>query len=215
MINQGCPVIDKKAETSVPVHDLIARRWSGRAFDPVRPVADRDILALLEAARWAPSCYGDQPWRYIVCNKRTNPEAWEKLLACLSDGNRSWARHAPLLILVSADNFMARDGRANRWGQYDTGAATMNLCLQATELGLMAHQMGGFDAQMARKLFDIPVHCTPMAVLAVGYQVSESALAPDIRERELQPRMRRPLAEHFYDGGWDVPYIKTNKEKSE
>lgn len=215
MINHGCPVIDKKAETSVPVNDLIARRWSGRAFDPARPVAAGDIIALLEAARWAPSCFGDQPWRYIVCNKHTNPAAWEKVLACLLEGNRSWARHAPLLILVSADNFMTRDGRANRWGQYDTGAASMSLCLQATELGLMTHQMGGFDAQLARKLFCIPVHCTPMSVLAAGYQVSASALAPEIRERELQPRQRRPLTEHFFDGGWNVPYINTHKEKSE
>jgi nitroreductase len=214
MINQGCPVIDKKAETSVPVNDLIARRWSGRAFDPVRTVADDDIIALLEAARWAPSCYGDQPWRYIVCNKRANPDAWDKVFTCLSEGNRTWVRHVPLLVLVSASNFMARDGRANRWGQYDTGAATMNLCLQATDLGLMAHQMGGFDVQKARKLFNIPVYCTPMAVVAVGYQVSENALGADIRERELQPRTRRPLTELFFDGGWDVPYFKADKVKS-
>ena len=214
MINHGCYVIDKKAETSVPVNDLIARRWSGRAFDPVRPVADRDIVALLEAARWAPSCYGEQPWRYIVCNKHTNPDAWRKLLTSLAEGNRSWAGNAPLLILVVADNFMARDGRANRWGQYDTGAASMNLCLQATELGLMTHQMGGFDVQMTRKLFCIPVYCTPMSVLAVGSQLSVSAIAPEIRERELRPRMRRPLTECFFDGGWDVPYITIKKEKT-
>ena len=207
MINHGSYVIDKKAETSVPVNDLIARRWSGRAFDPDRPVKDVDIIALLEAARWAPSCFGDQPWRYIICHKRTNPEAWNHAFACLAEGNQSWARHAQILILASADNFMARDGRANRWGQYDTGAASMNLCLQATALGLMVHQMGGFNANMARKLFGIPVQCTPMAMLAVGYQLPEASLASDLRERELQSRVRRPLTEHFFDGGWDVPYI--------
>jgi len=209
MINHGRPMIEKKAETSVPIHELIARRWSGRAFAPDRRVADGDILALLEAARWAPSCYGDQPWRYIVCNKYTNMEAWQNAAACMSAGNQSWARHAPLLILVVADNFMARDGRANRWGQYDTGAASMSLCLQATDLGLMTHQMGGFDANSARKLFCIPVQCTPMSVLAVGYALPESDIAPELKERELRARVRSPLTEHFYDGAWNVPYVIT------
>ena len=204
-------MIEKKAETSVPVHDLIARRWSGRAFDPDRPVLDGDIIALLEAARWAPSCFGDQPWRYIICNKRTNPEAWNHALACLAEGNQSWARHAQILILASADNFMARDGRANRWGQYDTGAASMNLCLQATAVGLMVHQMGGFNANTARTLFGIPVQCTPMALMAIGYQLPEGALAPEIRERELQPRMRRPLTDIFFDGVWNMPYVKNDR----
>ena len=201
-------MIEKKAETRVVINDLIAKRWSGRAFDPARQVGDTDIVSLLEAARWAPSCYGDQPWRYIVCNKRTNPEAWGHALACLSENNRSWAGQAPLLMLSIADNFMARDGRANRWGQHDTGAASMNLCLQATGLGLMVHQMGGFDANAARRRFYIPVQCTPMAMLAVGYQLSEESIAPDIRERELQPRSRRPLTELFYNGVWNVPYVK-------
>ncbi|MGH8120629.1 MAG: nitroreductase family protein [Gammaproteobacteria bacterium] len=205
-------MIEKTAETSVPINDLIARRWSGRALDAERPVAGGDIVALLEAARWAPSCYGDQPWRYIVCNKHTNMEAWQNAVACLSAGNQSWARFAPLLILVVADNFMTRDGRPNRWGQYDTGAASISICLQAVDLGLMTHQMGGFDTNLARKLFCIPAQCTPMSVLAVGYALPETAIAPEMKERELRPRMRSPLTEHFYDGAWNVPYISTREE---
>jgi len=202
-------MIEKKAETSVPINDLIARRWSGRAFDPDRHIMHADIVALLEAARWAPSCYGDQPWRYIVCNRHTNPDAWQQALACLAEGNQSWARYAPLLVLVVADNFMVRDGRPNRWGQYDTGAASISICLQALDLGLMTHQMGGFDANAARRLFHIPVQCTPMSMMAVGYPLPEQAIPPEMKERELQPRARKPLTEYFYDGAWNVPYVKT------
>jgi Nitroreductase len=180
-------MLEKKAETSVPIHDLIARRWSGRAFDPGRHVTYPDIIALLEAARWAPSCYGDQPWRYIICDQQTNREAWEHALSCLAEGNRIWARHAPLFMISIADHYMHED-RANRWGQYDTGAATMNLCLQATALGLMVHQMGGFNVNRVRELFAVPVQCTPMATLAIGYQLPVDRFADEIREREMSPR---------------------------
>lgn len=192
---------EKKAESCVPIHDLIARRWSSRAFDPDRSISPDVILALLEAARWAPSCGGDQPWRYVLCHRATHARPWELAYACLSPGNQSWAGHAPLLILVVADNFMG-DGRYNRWGQYDTGAATLNLSLQALDQGLIAHQMGGFDSNRVRRVFGIPAQCTPMAIVAVGYPAGEESLAEDLRTRERQPRSRKPLAENFYEGRW-------------
>ena len=198
-------MIDKKAKTSVPVNDLIARRWSGRAYDPEKAVSQAQIMALLEAARWAPSCYGDQPWRYIVCDKSTNEPAWNNAFSCLSEGNRSWAINAPLIILSIADSIMSKNGNPNRWGQYDTGAATMSLCIQATELGLMVHQMGGFDADKARKLFSIPDQFTPMAMMTVGYQQSISDLTEEVKERELSERQRNAIEKNFFNGTWNVP----------
>src|SRR5690554_1449506 len=137
-------MIDKRAKTSVPINDLIARRWSGRAYNPDKAVTRTQIQILVEAARWAPSCYGDQPWRYIVCDKNSNEPAWKNAFSCLSAGNQGWAVNAPVLILAIADSILSKNGKPNRWGQYDTGAATMSLSIQATELGLMIHQMGGF-----------------------------------------------------------------------
>ena len=195
----------KPITTAVPLHDLIAKRWSGRAFDPRRPLRRDEILALLEAARWAPSCYGDEPWRFIVAPKDRHPESWQALMACLSEGNQGWAQHAPLLIL-SAAAAKLRNGEPNRWGAYDTGAAMMSLSLQAASLGLMCHQMGGFDAARAAEAFHIPAEYTPMAVMAVGSQLDKDAIPAVLREREYAARQRRPLTEHCFAGRWGEPY---------
>ena len=195
----------KKIDTQVDIHDLIAARWRGRAYDASRLLTRDQIIALLEAARWAPSCYGDEPWRFIVFDKQTNTDGWQKALACLADGNREWAQNAPLLLLACADSVLSKTGDNNRWGQYDTGAASENLCLQATAMGLMVHQMGGFDADKARQSFSIPEQFTPMAMMAVGYQLAESDIPESMQEREYNPRRRNPLGDNFFEATWDTP----------
>jgi len=196
-------MFNKKIETKATIHELIASRWSGRAYDSEKLVTREDIVSLMEAARWAPSCYGDQPWRFIVFDKATNVSAWEKAVACLGEGNRSWAKYAPLLFLACADSVMSKNGNPNRWGQYDTGAASENLCLQAASLGLMVHQMGGFDADMARKAFAIPDQYELMAMMTVGYQLAKGDIPEDMKEREYGERARNPFADNFFDGTWD------------
>lgn len=199
-------MIDKKAKTSIPINELIACRWSGRAYNPAKTVSQEQIKALIEAARWSPSCFGDQPWRYIICDKNTNETAWNNAFGCLSEGNQSWARNAPVLILAIADSILSKNGNPNRWGQYDTGAASMSLCIQATELGLMVHQMGGFDTMKACEIFSIPDQFTPMAIMAVGYQQSIDELSGEIKERELSERLRNPVDKNFFNGVWGNPY---------
>jgi len=154
-------MFEKPASTEVPIAALLARRWSGRAFDPDRPVPREVLLALCEAARWAPSCYGDEPWRFVIWDRCAEPDNWARAFAALAEGNRAWARDAPILMLAAAATVFARDGRANRWGAYDTGAAGMSLCVQATESGLMIHQMGGFDPERLRLAFAITGHLQP------------------------------------------------------
>jgi len=195
-------MIEKNAITQTPINELLASRWSGRSYDSARDIDDKKIIALLEAARWAPSCYGDQPWRFIVCNRATNNQAWEDAFSCLAEGNQSWAKDAPLLILASAGSVMTRNGNPNRWGQYDTGAASMSLCLQATSMGMMVHQMGGFNAEKAREIFLVPEQYTPMAMMAVGYQLPLERIPDELKERELTERSRRSLAEIIFDGAW-------------
>ncbi len=197
-------MFNKKIETKAPIHELIASRWSGRAYDSSRPVEQEQLVSLLEAARWAPSCYGDQPWRFLVFDRVTNMPAWEKACLCLSEGNREWAKQAPLLLLSCADSMLS-NGKPNRWGQYDTGAATLNLSLQATSSGLMVHQMGGFDADMAKEAFEVPEQFTPMAMISVGYQLAEDEIPEELKEREYNDRARNPLTDNFYDGVWDKP----------
>lgn len=192
----------KTAETSAPLHDIIQNRWSPRSFDAGKPLSAETLTALLEAGRWAPSCFNDQPWRFIVCDKTANPAAWGKLLGTLSEKNRLWAQNAPLLLLSVAMRDFGHNGQTNRWAAYDTGAACLNICLQATAMGLASHQMGGFDADQCRALFNLPVACTPLSVLAIGYQAEADKLTEELRQKEVTPRSRKPLTDCFFFADW-------------
>ena len=139
----------KPAKTSVKIHDLIQTRWSPRAINPDKDISDEDLTALLEAARWAPSCFNDQPWRYIVCVKSKDETSWQHAL------NLSGRKKSKVGKKCARINAFHRNGKfqpqpkPNRWTMYDTGAASVSLCFQATALGLVVHQMGGFDAESA------------------------------------------------------------------
>jgi len=195
----------KPAITQTPIHELIAARWSGRAYDAAKPVSREQTLALLEAARWAPSCYGDQPWRFVVWNKAADAASWLAAFDTLAPGNQGWVKDAPLLMLVAADTLFNHNGQPNRHAQYDTGAAAENLCLQAEALGLMAHQMGGFDPDKIRVVAKVPDQYTLMAVISVGYPADPVSFSVEVAERENGPRQRRPLGELFFDGAWAKP----------
>lgn len=200
-------MFEKKACTQVPIHELLARRWSPRALDADRDLDAGQLLALLEAARWAPSCGGAQPWRVLVFQRSVQPDAWQKVLEALSPGNADWAGHAPLLLVIAAD--MVRDnGKPNRWGMYDAGAAGENICLQATAMGLMAHQMGGFDPDVLRAALAVPEDCQLMAVIAIGFQLPVARIPEALREREQAPRERRPLGENFFCAQWGEPITR-------
>lgn len=196
-------MIQKQIDTSTPIHDLLAQRWSGVCFDPARPVTTTELRKLAEAARWAPSCFGDQPWRFIFCNRSDNPAAWDLAWQCLAESNQAWCRHAPVLVVSCCDTRFMKNDKPNNYGPYDTGAAALSICLQAAALDLMTHQMGGFSADQARTSFSIPERCRPLAMMAIGYQLPEAALPDTFRERELKPRERSPLASRFFAGVWD------------
>ena len=200
--NGNITMFEKQALTSVPVNDLIARRWSGVSYDATRPVEAEKLSACIEAARWALSCYGAQPWNFIICDRSRDEAAWQAALACVVEVNQDWAQNAPLLILALAQDHFQHNDKPNRWAQYDTGAAAMSLCLQATDLGLMAHQMGGFDAEQSLQAFGVPAGHTPMAMIAIGYQTARADVPAERQEREFAPRKRNPISEHFFFGGW-------------
>ncbi len=201
-------IFEKPAATQEPIHDLIARRWSGRAFDASRPVSPQAIISLCEAARWAPSSYGDEPWRYLVWDKLADPMAWQRAFSCLAESNQIWVRRAPLLLLSLANKNFRHDGSANRFAQHDTGMASMALVLEAVALGLMAHQMGGFDSTKIRTEFEIPEEFNCMAMIAIGYPAGADILDGNLKERELAPRSRQPLGAHFFAGAWGKGIVK-------
>ncbi|MGK0298780.1 MAG: nitroreductase [Gammaproteobacteria bacterium] len=195
-------MIESKATTQYPISEQLAKRWSGRAYDPNKNLDRKQIVTLLEAARWAPSCFGDEPWRFIICDKTSNETAWQKALDCLAEGNRSWAINAPLLNIIIANTLFGHNDKPNKWCNYDTGAAALSLCVQATDMGLMTHQMGGFDPDKASELFSIPEQFIPIAMMTVGYQLAIDDMTDEIKERELAQRKRKPLGECFFEGEW-------------
>jgi len=199
--------MQKPAITQAPIHDIIAQRWSPRAYDANKAVSQAQIISLLEAARWAPSCFGDEPWRFIVWDKNKDSAAWQRALDCIVPGNQAWAMNAPVLVLICADRLFGHNQKPNRWGGYDTGAAAVSLSIQATSMGLVTHQMGGFDGEKARAAFNVPDQFEMMAMMAVGYVADVEGLSDELKERALAPRKRKPLGELFYDSVWNQAII--------
>ncbi len=186
------------------INPIIADRWSARAIDP-RPVDRALILSMLEAARWAPSCFGDEPWRFLLWDRERQPERWELAMNTLVSGNQQWARNAPILILVLADSQFTRNEKPNRWGQYDAGAAAENLHLQGVANGLVVHQMGGFDANGIQRAFGIPDRFSAMSMIAVGHPGVVDGSAQDRKDQDSAPRTRQPLSERVFEGAWNEP----------
>lgn len=183
-----------------PVHPLFLRRWSPRAFDgAAMPLAD--LMSMLEAARWAPSAYNLQPWRFVYV-LRGDP-AWQRALALLDPFNAAWAQAASALVFLCSDRLIpARDGRARQPSpthRFDSGAAWAQLALQATALGYQAHAMGGIDAAAVREALAVPGHFEVEIGIAVGRQAAAARLPAGLRERE-QPSGRLPLGQLAFAG---------------
>ncbi|HIF70802.1 MAG TPA: nitroreductase [Candidatus Lambdaproteobacteria bacterium] len=190
--------MEKPTITEIPLIESISRRWSPRAF-ATTPVSQDRLRQLLEAARWAPSCYNAQPWTFIV-GTQDNPETFRKLSKCLVPVNQSWAAKAPVLMLALAELNFAHNGKPNRHAAHDVGLALGNLLNQATILGLQAHLMAGFSGNTARELFAVPDTHDPVTMLALGYPGDPESLPDTLREKELAPRTRKSLDEIAFGG---------------
>ena len=197
------PMTQKTASTDHPIHELLARRWSPYSFD-ARPVEPTDIRSLFEAARWAPSSYNEQPWRFIVATKE-EPVEFERLLSCLVEGNQEWAKAAPVLALGVVSLRFARNGKENRAAVHDLGLAAANLVLEASARGLCVHQMIGILPDKARQEYGIPEGSEAWTAIAIGYRADPTNVPAELRERDLAPRQRKPLHEFVFAGRWGEP----------
>ncbi|HKF59498.1 MAG TPA: nitroreductase family protein [Blastocatellia bacterium] len=180
---------------------LIKVRWTAESFAD-RTVAGSRLLTLLEAARWTPSYGNEQPWSFVVASKE-DPVAHQHLLSCLFESNVARARRAPVLILsVVKLNFEA-DGNRNPYAFRDAGRAIANLTQKAAKMGLLVHQMSGFDAARARELFDIPSGYAPVSVIAIGYPAVNTPSDNVAVSRVSQSR--RPLQSLIFTERWGQP----------
>jgi nitroreductase len=188
------------APVEFPVNELIQNRWSPRAFSD-KPVPEEVLRSLFEAARWAPSSNNEQPWAYIVATK-DDAENFEKSLGALVEFNAGWAKKAAVLVIAVAELAFAKNNAPNRNAQYDVGAASLQLSLEATARGLVVHQMAGFDPETAKETYGIPQGWEPIAAMAIGYPGDASSLPEPLQSREKSPRGRKRIREFVMSGQW-------------
>ena len=194
-------MLNKPATVSQPIQELLQVRWSPRAFSP--QVIEKDVLiSLLEAARWAPSCFNEQPWRFMVASKAES-EAFAHLLSCLMEGNQVWAKQASVLMISIAKMTFGHNGESNRHAFHDVGLAVGNLVFEATARGIGVHQMGGIHLDKIKELYEIPEDYEPVAGLALGYFGDPESLPEPLRTRELAARSRKGLSEIVFEGLWE------------
>lgn len=192
--------MEKPAPTQTPIHELLTRRYSPYGFD-ARPVPSATLQRLMEAARWAPSCFNEQPWSFLVATS-DNPAEYDRMLDCIVEGNRGWAKTAPVLMISVAALAFAHNGKPNRHAYHDVGAATADLTVQAVSEGISVHPMGGIDLEKARVTYGIPATHDPVAGIAIGYAADFNTLPEPLKQRALAPRSRKSADQFVFSGKW-------------
>jgi nitroreductase len=183
-----------------PIEALFLERWSPRAFTD-EPISERDLLSLLEAARWAPSSFNSQPWRFLYARRGTEP--WAQFLGLLNEYNQSWAKSAAALVILVSKTTLLPRGADKEVPSYthslDAGAAWANLALQATRSGWAAHGMAGFDIARTAAELGVPPDYRVEAAIAIGRPGDKSLLPESLRARE-EPSGRLPLSQLVWEG---------------
>jgi nitroreductase len=188
----------KIAVTDYTVHPLVSSRWSPRGYDSRR--IDKEILQrIFEAARWTASSNNLQPWYFLLGYK--GDEVYQKIFDTLVEFNQNWAVNAPVLALAIAKTTNTR-GDQNRSYTYDLGQAVATLSLQATSEGVYIHQMGGFDAQSAERVFEIPEEYKVIVAFTLGYIADAGILMPSLHSDEINPRTRRSASGSVFTGSF-------------
>lgn len=192
--------MEKPAKTSYPIETLLEQRWSPRAFAECA-VEPAILLRLWEAARWSASCTNQQPWYFLVAT-RDDPVEYARMLSCLRENNQQWASRAPVLMVSVAKMTFDANGQPNRYAYHDVGLAVASLIFQATALGLAVHQMAGFYPDKVRQLYGVPEGFDPVAGIVLGYPGDPAVLPDDLRQRELAPRVRKPIESFVFQKAW-------------
>jgi nitroreductase len=188
--------IERSRKSTYPINPLILNRWSSRAMTG-EDLDNEEIMSLFEAARWAPSSYNNQPWRFIYAKRNT--EHWERLFNLLADGNKTWAKNSALLVVVISRKNFEHNEKPARTHEFDAGSAWENLALEAFSRGLVAHGMQGFDYDKARIDLEIPDGFEVMAMIAVGKEGLRESLPAELQVKE-KLTDRKPLKDIIMEG---------------
>jgi nitroreductase len=191
--------MEKLAPNLHPLTELHRRRWSPTVFED-KPIPEDIMASLFEAARWSASCFNEQPWNFVVASRHTEPAAFISLVDCLTPGNRSWVKDAPILLFSVAKRNFDKTGAPNRYAWYDVGQSVAHLSLEAISLGVFVHQMAGFDAALVKTVAKIPDTHEVVSAIALGYGVDAAMLNPEAVAREQSPRIRRKVSDFVFKG---------------
>lgn len=187
---------EKSRKSNYPINPMILNRHSSRAMSG-QPMTDQELMPLFEAARWAPSCYNNQPWRFIYAKRDT--KHFDKLFSLLVEFNQSWTKNAAVLAVIISKKTFDKNSKPARTHSFDTGSAFENLALQGTSLGYVVHGMEGFDYEKAKTLLHIPDDHQVEAMLAIGKKAPIEVLSKELQEKEVLSD-RRPLSEILMEG---------------
>jgi len=190
------PKADDHRKPDYPIESLFYRRWSPRSLSG-EPISETEMMTLFEAARWAPSTYNEQEWRFLYA-RRDTPQ-WADFFELLAEGNRMWCRNAAMLCVVVAHKVFHRNGKPNPVHIFDVGLAYENLALQGAAMGLVVHGMQGFDFAKTRTVLAVPEEFTVVAMFAVGRPGDPDQLPPDYQKVEV-PSVRKPVRDFICQG---------------
>lgn len=187
-----------------PVDPQFLNRWSPRAYTGA-DISEETVLGFLEAARWAPSSYNAQPWRFVFARRGT--PHWDALLGLLNEFNRSWAQNASVLIIVLSKKTFLPPGAAEEVAapthSFDAGAAWAYLALQASLSGWHAHGMAGFDKELTRSVLGVPENYAIEAAVAVG-KIGDKSILPEGLQAKEAPSPREALVKLAFEGKFKV-----------
>ena len=188
--------IKQHRKATHPIDPLILNRWSPRAMTG-EEIADADLMSLFEAARWAPSSYNNQPWRFLYAKRNT--QHWQKFFDLMVEFNQGWAKNASVLVVVVSKKTFDHNSNPSHTHSFDAGAAWENCALEGSRRGLVVHGMEGFDYNKARTVLNVPDDYSVEAMIAIGKRAPKESLPEQMQEREV-PSQRKPLNEIIMEG---------------
>jgi nitroreductase len=191
--------IKKLRHSDYPINPIILYRWSPRSMTG-EGMTDEELFPLFEAARWAPSCYNNQPWIFIYAHRDT-PE-WQPLFDLMVEFNQSWTKDAAVLVVMISKKTFYHNGKPSRTHSFDTGSAWMALALEGESRGYLVHGMEGFDYDKAKTTLQIPDDYQVEAMAAIGIHAPKEKLSPDLQKKEV-PSSRRPVEQIVMKGKFE------------
>ncbi len=188
--------IRKNRHSKYPIHPLILSRWSPRSMSK-EPLSDEELMSLFEAAHWAPSCYNEQPWRFIYAKQNTS--YWDSFFSLLTEYNKKWAINASILVVILSHKVFTHNQKPSVTHSFDTGAAWAYMALEGSTRNLAVHGMGGFDYERAKIVCKVSNDYQVEAMVAIGKRGKKEDLAEELQKKEY-PSKRKHLTQVVMEG---------------